>query len=315
MNCRHINVLIMTMFKMVAFMIENKHCYHLKRVLCALAAILFFLIPSQTSASTIVAKQGVVKNGYNFLLYEPDSVAGNTSKPVIVFLHGSSLCGNDLNRVRRYGTIHALEKGCKIDSYVVAPQNPGGSWSPAKVMNVIKWMLDNYNIDNSRIYVIGMSLGGYGAIDVAAAFPKQIAAAMSFCGGGTQPTLSALNEVPLWIVHGTADRAVSIKESDKVVSKIKSADPKTPRLHYDRVAGMNHSQPARFFYINECYDWLLSHSLKDAGRPISAKFDIASISRGAYGNLKSSKTSKLKKKYSSRKRSTSNKKRGKSRKR
>lgn len=298
-------------------MIENKHCYHLKRVLYALIAILGLLIPSQIGASNIESKYGVVKNGYNFLLYVPDSVSSQDPKPVIVFLHGSSLCGNDLNRVRRYGTIHALDKGCKIDSYVVAPQNPGGSWSPTKVMNVIKWMLDNFNIDNSRIYVIGMSLGGYGAIDVAAAFPKQIAAAMSFCGGGTQPTLSALNEVPLWIVHGTADRAVSIKESDKVVSKIKTADPKTPRLHYDRIPGMNHSQPARFFYINECYDWLLSHSLNDVGRPISAKFDIASAAKSAYGNLKGSKKSKsrVNKKAASKKNSSSKRRRSSSRRR
>ena len=72
-------------------------------------------------------------------------------------------------------------------------------------MNILKWVEDWYNVDYDRIYVLGMSLGGYGAIDFAATYPEDIAAAMAFCGGGTVRDLSGLNGVPLWIVHGTAD--------------------------------------------------------------------------------------------------------------
>lgn len=295
--------------------LQKKKLQNMKYLFLSILTAIALLAPATSHASKLEAKYGAVKNGYNFWLYQPDMAQDDEAKPVIIFLHGASLCGKDLNRVKRYGTINAIEKGRKIDAYVVAPQNPGGSWSPAKVMDVVDWIGENYNIDESRIYVMGMSLGGYGAIDVAAAFPERIAAAMSFCGGGTNHSLSNLNEVPLWIVHGIADRAISIKESDRVVSTMKADDPEVPRLHYDRIPGMDHSQPARFFYLDDCYDWLLSHSLNDEGRPVSAKFDIAAAARHAYSGLKNTKSgaSKSYKKSTSKKKTHAKRKSGKKR--
>ena len=273
--------------------------------------LLFFLILSISTqlisgqslkSGSLQAKRGVIHGGYNFWFYSPDSTQVE-AKPVIIFLHGASLCGNDLNRVSRYGTIDAISRGREIDAYVVAPQNPGGSWSPSKVMQIVDWVDKNGNIDHDRIYVIGMSLGGYGAIDVAAAYPERIAACMSFCGGGTSSNLADLNQVPLWIVHGTGDRAVSVSESDRVVNAMRSADSETPRLIYDRVPGMNHSQPARFFYLPDSYDWLLSHSLSDVDRPVSEPFDITGSAHGAYKDLKykAHRRSSKKSSYASRK--------------
>lgn len=297
---------------------ESEITLHLimKKIIFSLLAILALILPSASFASSsLEAVRGAVKDGYNFWLYEPEGASKEVAKPVIIFLHGASLCGSDLNRVKRYGTISAIEKGRKIDAFVVAPQNPGGAWSPSKVMNIVDWVSEHHNVDKSRIYVLGMSLGGYGAIDVAAAYPDRIAAAMSFCGGGTQKNLAALNDVPLWIVHGTADRAVSINESDKVVNKMRAADPKTSRLHYDRVPGMNHSRPARFFYLDESYDWLLSHSLNDEGRPVSAKFDITGSSLNAYSGLNHGRRSTARTAQTSSKSKTVAKSKGKSKKR
>ena len=140
-------------------------------------------------------------------------------------------------------------------------------------MRIVDWVSDNHNVDYDRIYVIGMSLGGYGTIDMAATYPDEIAAAMAFCGGGSVRDLSGLSEVPLWIVHGTADQAVSVGQSDKVVDAVKATGDDS-RLVYDRVPGMNHSQPARFFYMQESYDWLFSHSLQDEDRPVTQPFDF-----------------------------------------
>lgn len=275
------------------------------------------IVSTTASASKLEAKKGAVSGSYNFWFYQPDSISSESPKPIIIFLHGASLCGNNLERVRHYGTIDAIDRGRKIDAYVVAPQNPGGSWSPSKVMKIVDWVLENNPADTSRVYVMGMSLGGYGAIDVAATYPDRIAAAMSFCGGGTAKNTDELNKVPLWIVHGTADRAVSINESDKVVSSMRAADKSTPRLIYDRVKGMNHSQPARFFYLQQSYDWLFSHSLNDPGRPVAKSFDITSKARSAYAGLSHGAKHKKAKaiKSKSKKRSTFASKRNKSKKR
>lgn len=252
-----------------------------------LAIILLTLLTAiSANAQKLTPHRGDVPGAYNFWLYTPDPSPENEEepKPVVIFLHGASLCGNNLDRVRRYGTIDAIEKGRELDAYVIAPQNPGGSWQPQKVMKIVDWVGENHNIDYDRIYVMGMSLGGYGAIDMAATYPDQIAAAMALCGGGTVKDVSGLNDVPLWIVHGTADRAVSVGQSDKIVNSVKQTGDAS-RLVYDRVPGMNHSQPARFFYLKDTYDWLMSHSLKDENRPVNGTFDVSGI-KGAYKDLK-----------------------------
>ena len=257
------------------------------------------------NAQKLTPHRGDVPGAYNFWLYTPDPSPENEEepKPVVIFLHGASLCGNNLDRVRRYGTIDAIEKGRELDAYVIAPQNPGGSWQPQKVMKIVDWVGDNHNIDYDRIYVMGMSLGGYGAIDMAATYPDQIAAAMALCGGGTVKDVSGLNDVPLWIVHGTADRAVSVGQSDKVVNSVKKTGDAS-RLVYDRVPGMNHSQPARFFYLKDTYDWLMSHSLKDENRPVNGTFDVSGIN-GAYKGLKYSGKKRVSKSAKSRSKSKS----------
>lgn len=250
-------------------------------------SLLIALVTLSTLAQRLTAHRGTVANGYNFWLMEPsDSME---AKPVFIFLHGASLCGNDLNRVKRYGTLDAVQKGRNLDAYIIAPQNPGGAWKPEKIMNILKWVEDWYNVDYDRIYVLGMSLGGYGTIDFAATYPDDVAAAMAFCGGGSVKDFSPLNNVPLWIVHGTADAAVSISQSDKVVSAMKQADASTPRLIYDRMPGWNHGKPARLFYLAETYDWLLSHSLKDHKRPVKDGFKLTNELLGkAYSSLRNS---------------------------
>lgn len=255
-----------------------------KAVLFTLITLFSSLAFDAFSAPKITSNYNKVSDGYNFWLVEPE---GDTveKKPVVIFLHGASLCGSDLNKVRRYGTLAAVEKGREIDAYVIAPQNPGGSWKPSKVMNILKWVEDNYNVDTDRVYVLGMSLGGYGTIDFAATYPDKVAAAMAFCGGGTVKDLSGLGELPLWIVHGTADRSVSVSQSDRVVSAVKNSGEYS-RLYYDRIPGMNHSQPARLFYLEDTYKWLFSHSLKDKDRAAAEKFAISGdVMKTAYSGL------------------------------
>lgn len=227
---------------------------------------------------------GEIAGGYNFWLVTPEDTV--EAKPLIIFLHGASLKGNDLNKVKRYGTLDAVLKGREIDAYVVAPQVPSGSWEPAKIKQVLDYVVENNNVDENRIYVTGMSLGGYGTLDFAAAYPDVVAAAAAFCGGATRKDLSGLNEVPLWIVHGTADTAVPIDRSDKVAGAIKEVDKKAPRLSYDRVPGMNHSRPARIFYLPDLYEWLFAHRLDDEGRPMQkqpVKINDSTLGRAYQG--------------------------------
>ena len=157
--------------------------------------VLLLLMPLSASARLMAIRDSVA-NGYNFWLYVPkqykdhradrakefaasaekvDSLAVDSAKvpaglPIIVFLHGRSLSGTNLNTARKYGTIDAISRGRKINAIVITPQvTKADWWRPKRVMNIVKWVSERYDVDLSRLYVLGMSLGGYGAIDFAAA--------------------------------------------------------------------------------------------------------------------------------------------------
>lgn len=216
-----------------------------------------------------------IPNGYNFWVYTPiDYFYSQEQTPVIIFLHGASLCGRNLDRVRRYGPLDAIVKGREIEALTIVPQNPGGAWNPKKIMDVLDWVKRNYACDTTRVYVLGMSLGGYGTMDVCATYPDRIAAGMAFCGGSSLKDVSGLGKLPFWIIHGTADRAVPIKQSKIVVEKLKESGNDT-RLLYDWWQGANHGAPARLFYLRKTYEWLFSHSLLDKGRPVNRDINIS----------------------------------------
>ena len=215
-----------------------------------------------------------IPGGYDFWVYTPqDYYYSLDSTPVIIFLHGRSLCGRNLNRVKRYGPLDAIVKGRQIDALVLVPQNPGGSWKPDKINDVLEWTKKHYPMDSTRVYVIGMSLGGYGTLDFAGTYPDKVAAAMALCGGSTLKDVSGLGELPLWIMHGTADRAVPIKQSKVVVEQLKK-EGKDKRLRYDWLKGASHGALARILYMTKTYDWLFSHSLIDKKRPVNKEIDI-----------------------------------------
>ncbi len=263
----------------------------IRRIILPILLLACFVVAIAANPD-IKAVKGQVADGYNFWLYTPATAAADSDSvgtPVVIFLHGASLCGCNLERVKRYGTIDAITHGRELDAYVIAPQNPGGAWSPRRVMNIVDYLCRDHNVDTTRIYVLGMSLGGYGALDLAATYPDKIAAAIAMCGGASVSDLSGLAKLPLWIIHGTADRAVTVAQSDRVVQAVEcgrdSSD--TVRLTYDRIKGMNHSRPARLFYRMDIYDWLMSHSLTDSLRAAKPTFPLTDqVFQTAYKDLK-----------------------------
>ncbi len=228
-----------------------------------------------------------IPGGYNFWVYTPvDYFYSQEQTPVIIFLHGASLCGRNLDRVRRYGPLDAIVKGRDIDALTIVPQNPGGAWNPKKIMDVLEWVEQRYACDTTRIYVLGMSLGGYGTMDVCGTYPDRIAAGMALCGGTSLKDVSGLGKLPFWIIHGTADRAVPVKQSKSVVEKLQQ-DGNDTRLLFNWLQGANHGAPARIFYLRKTYEWLFSHSILDRDRPVRRDITIGLEDiRKAYRDVK-----------------------------
>ena len=255
----------------------------------AMKKLLFLILlslPIALFCQTLASFRNIVPNGYNFWIYTPgDYDSTRAEKPLILFLHGASLSGSDLSRVRKYGPLTAISYGHDIDAVILAPQSPGGSWKPDNVENILNWTLAHYAVDTNRIYVIGMSMGGYGTINYTGTYPDRVAAAMALCGGGNLKGYCNLNKFPLWIMHGTADRAVGVGESQKVVNAMKACGD-TPLLRFTKLPGQSHAALAKIFYLEETYEWLFAHRLNDSVRNVNTDIDITpKTMEKAYQNI------------------------------
>ena len=194
------------------------------------------------------------KTTYPFWINVPEKES-TEKQPILIFLHGKSLSGTDLNRVRRYGVLRAMDKGRKIPAIVVAPQLAKGSWYPDNVLEVLEYVKKNYNVDESRIYVCGMSLGGYGTLHFAGKYADKITAAVAICGGGNVSDGCKLGTIPLWIQHGDKDYIVPVSESEKVVNAIRKCNEKA-KLIFTIIKGGNHGSVENIFHQDAMYNWL-----------------------------------------------------------
>lgn len=256
-------------------------------ILIALACMLTFSTAAKAQYDFLRPVKGEIPGGYDFWVYTPtDYYYSLETTPVVMFLHGASLCSKDMNRSRRYGPLDAIVRGRQIDALVIVPQNPGGAWNPDKLNDILEWTKKNYAMDSTRVYVLGMSLGGYGTMDFAAAYPDKIAAAMALCGGCSAKDKSGLGRLPLWIIHGTGDRAVPVKQSQTVVKQLQDTN-NDKRLRFDWLRGASHGALARILYMRKTYEWLFSHSTADPSRPVRPDITIDNSDlKKAYNDMK-----------------------------
>ena len=224
-------------------------------------SIVFFILLMTGSCLVAQPAPQAVKGEttYNFWLSVPENITENKA-PLILFLHGKSLSGTDLNRVKRYGILKGLTKNIQElnQSIIVAPQLPSGPWDPHKVNEVMEYVLTHYNVDESRIYVTGMSLGSYGTMKYISTYPDKIAAAVSICGGGEENEVCKASRIPIKLIHGDADRAVKLSESKKVLNAIKKCDSKAP-VELEIVKGGTHGSVEDLYRHPALYEWLFKH--------------------------------------------------------
>ncbi len=242
----------------------------------ALLTFLFFFNQAVSHSQTHEIKEVKGKVAYPFLLYIPDSLPEEGNLPLLIFLHGRSLSGTDLNLVKKYGVFDGLKRGVKIPALIIAPQvKRSESWDPDKLLDVLNYVQANYPTDLTRVYVTGMSLGGYGTLHFAGKFPERIAAAVALCGGGNIKDACNLGKTNLWIQHGKLDRDVPYTESTKIHEAIRACNP-IKEANLTIYPKLGHSELAWEFQKDTLYNWLFQFRLDDL-QPSTNKVLIDSL--------------------------------------
>jgi predicted peptidase len=205
-----------------------------------------------------VFKTKITKNAsLPYLLYKPQS--SKKKLPLVMFLHGAGERGNDLNLVKIHGIPKLIAQGQDFPFISVSPQCSKDSWWPNE-LEALKALLDDliakHPIDTKRIYLTGLSMGGYGTWYLAGMYPKLFAAIAPVCGGGDFMLGRQLAKTPIWAFHGDKDSVVPLSESQRMINIVKSAGGK-PKLTVYK--GVDHDSWTKTYANPKFYEWLLSH--------------------------------------------------------
>jgi predicted peptidase len=194
-----------------------------------------------------------------YLISLPEDYASQPRKryPLILFLHGSGERGEDLSLVAKHGPPKEIAAGRKLPFIVVSPQCPAGEWWSTEVLTALLDEVERkYRVDRKREYLTGLSMGGFGTWNLAAATPKRFAAIAPICGGGDPKQAHLLKDIPIWGTHGDADQAVPLATGLAMVDAVRAAGG-NPR--YDVIKGGGHDVWTDVYAGTALYDWFLTH--------------------------------------------------------
>ncbi|MFT4691104.1 MAG: putative peptidase [Limisphaerales bacterium] len=229
----------------------------------------------------------------HYLLRLPEGYAKDSDKdwPLILFLHGAGERGDDLGKVAIHGPPQLVsakprvpkkesveQKAGRMESIellskefiIVSPQCPAGtSWLASELSGLLDSVGSRLSVDKKRIYLTGLSMGGYGTWDLGLREPERFAAIAPICGGGDS-IIARLNrrhktrgvrqkQIPVWCFHGGKDGTVPVEESERMVNLLKGFGNDSTRLTVYPEA--SHDSWTASYANPELYRWFLSHSL------------------------------------------------------
>jgi predicted peptidase len=196
-----------------------------------------------------------------YLLFLPETYGESNKRfPLILFLHGSGECGTNLDLVKQFGIPRVAPLRKNFPFIVLAPQCPKGAWWTdtrmiIRVMAMLDEVCNKYMVDRSRIYLTGMSMGGFGTWALLEQFPNRFAAAAPVCGGGGNRHLAyRMRSVPIRIYHGGLDKSVSSINSRSMDSALKKIRANVQLIIYPK---MGHDIWDKVYTSDDFYDWLL----------------------------------------------------------
>lgn len=222
---------------------------------------------------------------YRMLL--PENYDKNKNYPLVLFLHGAGERGNDNERQLTHGSNLFLEPANRknFPAIVIFPQCPKdkywidisirekirGKGNPdfeesiklpseelALVNELIDQTIKKEKVNKKQVYVMGLSMGGFGTFETLARWPKKYAAAVAICGGGNiNLTKKYAGNTAIWITHGAKDEVVPVRLSQRVYDALKEHGSD---VRYTEFPEVNHNAWDMTFAMPELLPWLFSNS-------------------------------------------------------
>ncbi len=197
--------------------------------------------------------------GYRYLLSLPDGYADDANRqwPLLVFLHGAGERGTDLNVLKKHGPPRLIAQGQDLGLIVVSPQCADEElWDPLAIKALTDDIAASHQVDHNRIYLSGLSMGGFGTWETAIEFPDTYAALVPICGGAGVRWLLAdrLKSMPVWMFHGAKDTVVEPEHSQRMAEALEKAGAPVKFTLYPE-AGHDSWTPA--YNDPELWAWLL----------------------------------------------------------
>jgi predicted peptidase len=213
----------------------------------------------------------------NYRLLRPAKIEAGKKYPLVLFLHGAGERGdNNAAQLTHGGALFtAAANREKYPAFVIFPQCPNGKrwvevdWSekaphmspkePSGPMRLTKAMLDQFikdnPVDTDRIYVMGLSMGGFGTWDFVQRYPGFAAAAVPICGGADNSTADKLKHVAIWAFHGGSDTTVWPQRTRSMVDELKKANG---NVRYSEYENVGHNSWSRAFVEPELLSWMFA---------------------------------------------------------
>ncbi len=212
----------------------------------------------------------------DYLISLPKDYDAKSKKgpPLILFLHGAGERGNDVWRANIHGPSKYAAQNPDFPFIVVTPLCPADEvWSSEVLLTLLDEVISKHNVDEKRIYLTGLSMGGYGTWNLGLGHAKRFAAIAPICGGGERieillaargyagpVKLKDLRTLPIWAFHGAKDTTVPLLESERMIYALKEA--KCEEVKFTVYPEAQHDSWTETYNNPELYAWFLQHKRK-----------------------------------------------------
>ena len=199
-------------------------------------------------------------NEINYVIRYPRAYDASKKYPLIIFLHGAGGRDEPSENVKGFGCFGAAER-FDLDAVMVAPHCQVDSWFEIfeQLQDFVRYVASLEFIDSDRVYLMGGSMGGYTAWQLAMTRPELFAALVPICGGGMYWNASRLKNIPIWAWHGRLDKTVFCEESEKMVAAVNKRGGNAKLTICEDVA---HNSWVNAFESAELFEWMLAQKRK-----------------------------------------------------